>query len=657
MAILCLLCACIHAQTAGTSSSANSSDSSSQSQTSSADPSQQPTSPLQEAPKEQLPQDVNKPKAASFDTAGGSVGQDQILGEIRLMTRYTELNGDTTRSFRDQGHNNLGEFNLFVDRQFFVTRRYQMLSMYRATDDHSIDPERNSLQKAYVRIFGAKDEYVFGDALVNYSRLSFNQNIKGASVTSKIGEDWKVSSSAGIFIDRWGSLYKELTGKPYTSAVAGARVERSLFNRESKLGFNFSSSRDLVDSIDQIDPVTGTPFAVGTAPLPGNNLVNSIDLKFQSKKGFRFDSEYAYSFTDFDKRFEALGCAAPCDTRVNQPALNRNQGDWGFRAEGSYRYKRASFRGSFVRFQPNFASINARQIADLQDLVFRTSYDLTEWLTVDGTIRRSNDDLKGQLPFQTTLWGPEGKLIFHDLPFYSRAVFELGYRHRNVSASDGSVDRFIRTPYAELSIPIKQMFLTFGYERRQAIDQIDARQTSNTDRGYVGLRGIWDIGNWQINPSLRYELERQTHRPAICEFPTPVLPATVNPPGTLCSLLIDPRQLHDSNRLGSAALFIEAPKWFVFEGAFRSSSATLTSLAAGVDPVTLAVLPPPYIPSPNGFSRPTYRAALTYKYRNDENMTFTFGFERNNNFYFTSPNYDERMWSGTILYRFGRRAQ
>lgn len=38
-------------------------------------------------------------------------------------------------------------------------------------------------------------------------------------------------------------------------------------------------------------------------------------------------------------------------------------------------------------------------------------------------------------------------------------------------------------------------------------------------------------------------------------------------------------------------------------------------------------------------------------------MVFTFSFERNNNFYFTSPNYDERVWSGSLLYRFGRRGQ
>ena len=84
---------------------------------------------------------------------------------------------------------------------------------------------------------------------------------------------------------------------------------------------------------------------------------------------------------------------------------------------------------------PNFASINARQIADLQDMLFRVSYDALPWMTVDGTMRRNNNDLKDQLPFQSTIWGPEGRLIFHDLSFYRRASLEVGYRHRIIDGS------------------------------------------------------------------------------------------------------------------------------------------------------------------------------------------------------------------------------
>lgn len=637
-----------------------------------------PQSPLEE-PKKPTEAEQNQPQASKFNVSDQTAsGEDQQLGEIRLTTRWTEVGGDQTRSFRVAPHtiseqcapggvaiagcivarqNNIAEFNYFLDRRFLASRRFQFLSMYRGTEDPSVDPEHNSLQKAYVRIFGPQDEYIFGDALVNFSRLSFNQNIKGVSATRRINDDWKIAGVGGVFIDRWGSLYKDLLGRPYTASIAGLRVERRLFNPQSAVGFNFSSSRDRVDSLSQIDPATGATLAAGSSPQPATNQVATLDGKFNSKFGLNVDAEFGYSFTDFDRRSSLAGCAAPCDTRVPQPTLDRSQGDWGLRMEGTYRFKRLSLRSSFVRYQPNFASINARQIADLQDFVFRSSYDVTDWFTVDGTIRRSNDNLKQQKTFQTTLLGPEMKFVFHDLPFYRRGVFEFGYRHRDVSTSDGSASRFIRTPFAEFSIPIKQTILSLGYERRQAQDQIDARQTSNTDRVAIGLRGIYDIGNWEINPSFRFELERQSRRPAICDFPVPTPPATSNPPGTLCNIFLDPRLFRDSNRLGSVNVFVQAPRWIIMELAFRSSSATLTSLTQPSDPNTGLALPPPFPAAPNGFSRPSYRGALTYKVRNDENMTFTFGFERNNNFYFTSPNYDERVWSGTLLYRFGRRGQ
>ena len=311
-------------------------------------------------------------------------------------------------------------------------------------------------------------------------------------------------------------------------------------------------------------------FASGSASryrtYAAKNAIGSATLTIQ-KRNFRFDSEFAYAGTDFDRRDATGICPVdqngitvdqPCDSRLPQVNLGY-QNDWGGRAEAQYRYGRLTLRGSFVRFQPNFASINARQVADLQDALARISVDAANWLTVDGTFRRSNNDLREQLPFETIQRQPEGRLIFHDLSFMKRGVFEMGYRQRFVNASDDSIDRYVRMPYAEFSFPISTTFLTVGYERRQAVDIINQSQTSNTNRYYVGLRGVYDFGGWHINPSFRYELERQSQRP---DLDTPSA--------------IDPLRLdYDSNRLGTATLLVEAPKWFIVEVAFRDSSATI----------------------------------------------------------------------------------
>lgn len=669
-----LLCVLLLAAFAAAQTSSSSTSSSSD-QNSAQQPGQPPQNPLSEQPTSQQAQQKaeNQPNQAStFDVGATGSEQDQELGEIRMMTRYSQIGGQPqgrTRSFHNEGSNNLAEFNWFMDKRLLGTNfRYQFLTMFRGTDDNSIDPERNSIQKGFVRIYNPRDEVIFGDALVNYSRLTFNQNIKGVATSFRIGDSWKFSSTGGVFIDRYGSLFKEQPdncfapatpnpsfvqsndpqcGRPYTSAVTGARLEYALA-RDSSLGFNWSSSNDLLSTRRD------RPF--NESPLPASNKVGSVDFKWQ-KGMLRSEGELAYSATEFDIR--STNCVAPCDTRMPTSGAGI-QGDWGGRFDASWRHHKWTFRTSYVRFQPNFASMNARQISDLQDFLFRVSYDLTDFLTLDGTMRRSNDDLKGQLPYEKTLWGPEGRLIFHDLPFYRRAVFEIGYRHRIidgfnsvlpvdpttnkaalvagcVNSSGGGmvcVDRYLRQPYAEFTLPIKTTFLTLGYERRQSVDLLKAGSTSNTDRVYAALRGIYDLGAWHFSPSLRYELERAGSRPGL---------DNVAPGGILSP--IDLFLLRESNRLATASLYMETPRWFIAELSFRDNSSTSLS----------------------GYSRPSYRANLTYKLMNDENKTFIFSFERNNNFYFSNTfppggalnpiNFDERLVGISFVYKFGKRAR
>jgi hypothetical protein len=712
-----LLCVLVLAAVAAAQSTSPSTPDSGQN---SAPPGQPPQSPVVDQPtlqQQEQKQESDQKKAAqtaNFDLTGASGEQDQELGEIRMMTRFTQIGGSDqgqARSFHIPGSNNLAEANYFLDRRWFgSTYRFQFLGMFRSTDDSSIDPEHNSVQKGYIRIYNPRKEFIFGDALVNYSRLTFNQNIKGVSAATRLGDRWKLSSLGGVFIDRYGSLFKNqpaacfpapssgLTpvndpqcGRPFTSVVSGARLEYA-FTRDSAIGFNFATSDDLrFTRVEQ-------PF--NTSPAPASNRVGSIDLKYQ-KGMFRTESEFAYSATNFDTRYGT--CVAPCDSRQPLPGWG-TQGDWGGRLDASYRHGKWSFRGSYIRFQPNFAAMNARQISDAQDGMFRVSYDLLPWLTVDGTARRFNDDLKKQKTFQQTLWGPEGRLIFHDLAFYRKAVLEVGYRHRIIDGSNDVIpidpltntrtlvsgcqatssggmlctDRTVRTPYAELNLPVGTTFFTVGYERRQSIDRMKHSGNNNTDRIYGGIRGIYDFAGWHINPSLRYEFERDTHRldPDSYYSLIPNQSDYLNP---LYLLFLD----HDNNRLATASLYMEAPRWFIVELQFRDSSATAANAGTLNVPCSPSSTPPcqlgqqtikQSLAGPAGYSRPSYRANITYKIANDENKLIVFSFERNNNFYFSGPsdqnpagyvpggvlnplNFDERLVGVTFVYKFGKRAR
>jgi len=623
---------------------------------------QPPQNPLQTPPTTTPEQP--KPSAATFELgSAASSGKDQELGELRLMTRYTQIHGDETKSFLVPGENDLAEFNYFLDRHFLDTRRIQVLGMFRGTDDQSIDPTHNSLQKGYLRIYGPRDEYIFGDALVNFSYLSFNQNIRGVDTSWKLGDSWKLTTVGGVYIDRWNSIWQDVPGRPYLASLAGSRLEYHI-NKRSTLGFNFSFSKDNVGTLP--------PAPLGTAPQPADNIVGSIDLKTQFRWGLRLSAEYAYSFTDFDIRTPFGGanlpCATnvpPCDTRMPEPGIG-TQSDWGARTEASYRWHKLTLRGSFVRYQPNFTSVNARQINDLQDGIFRASYELTHFLTLDGTVRRSNNNLRDQLTamptgYETVLWGPEMHFTLHNLGFYRRAVLEFGYRDREVqgtrpmrpnldpciptskTVTTTCVDQFSRMPFAELSVPYHTTYVTLGYELRHMVDNIDATQSAQIHRAYAALRGLYDWGGWHINPNFRFELERQGH---VAQCP----PGVANPS---CFVLgnrfdqCDPLlstcylQTYDSNRLDTAALLVEAPRWFIFELGFRATTATIFG--------------------PSGYSRPSYRAALTYKIANDENKVLIFSFLRNNYFFLTPPgltpitDYDERQFGMTFVYKFGKR--
>ncbi|MBZ5627868.1 MAG: hypothetical protein LAO06_03285 [Acidobacteriia bacterium] len=776
-ALSCALILAVLAAAVTSSAQTGSSPGSSQQQ-----PGQAPENPIQEATQptslsqqqQQQPQrqaEAARENRPTFDVGGAGAGQqDQALGEVRLMTRYSDINAGSpegkARSFHNQGENDLAEFNYFLDRNLFSTgHRFQFLTMFRGTDDSSIDPERNSIQKGFVRIYGPRDEYIFGDALVNYSRLTFNQNIKGVSASWKLGKKWKMSATGGVFIDRWGSLFKDQPmnqpgfaidpntkaflidpvtgariptitgcqppvyptpsnfvqsndpqcGRPFAAAVSGARLEYA-FIRDSVIGFNFSSSNDLVDSRAPLAVGAPAPFP---SPQPATNQVGSIDFKYQTR-GLRMDGEFAYSATNYDRRLQPCAGAPtvappsghaifPCDSRMPNAGLGV-QDDWGARFEAAYRYKKLNFRASYVRYQPNFAAINARQISDLQDFLFRVSMDALPWLTVDGTARRNNNNLKNQQAFQTTIWGPEGRLIFHDLSFYRRASLEVGYRHRMIDGSTNAIplqfdvttnqfvatpitgcsfspaltgpmvciDRSLRQPYVELTAPISTTFLTVGYERRQSLDRLKVGQSNNTDRYYFGFRGIYDFGGWHLSPTIRYELERQNHRNDLDTFLG--LPSNqvqyLNP---LQFLYLD----HDTNRLGTATVYVEAPRWFILEAGFRDTSATITVPATLTVPCSAATTPPcvagqttisQVVNGASGYSRPSFRVALTYKLMNDENKVLIFSFERNNNFYFGPPtstdpvgfppggalsplNFDERIAGVTFVYKFGKRGR
>jgi hypothetical protein len=282
----------------------------------------------------------------------------KLFIELRYTVDGTMLQGNRDRSFLHSGINHTGEVNFLRSLDLGGGRRFEGLFIGRYTDNPRVDPERNSLQKAYAKLTGPTYEGLVGDALANYSRLVLNQNVKGLHLRKDFHPRLRGQATAGFFTDRWGSLYRDYTvfrditldcvtipspgvnppgcvedppgsgqfglnpaspAKPYSRLTSGARVEWKL-GQGSWLAGNWSHGKDLQQSLPEArvfcdDTTTGFRTVRDILPgcLPGetllpdanrpavestNNDVASAEANLDWKRpGINARAEFAHSWT------------------------------------------------------------------------------------------------------------------------------------------------------------------------------------------------------------------------------------------------------------------------------------------------------------------------------------------------------------------------
>ncbi len=543
-------------------------------------------------------------------------GEDQFFMELKDVYNFTQINPNTKGpdglplySFLIPGNNTETDLTMFQDHSW-GTNRVQWLGIFRNTNDIRWDPEQNSLQRGYARIYNKNSEINFGDYLVNYSNLTYNQNIKGVSLVHKFNEKWKFSANGGIFTDRWGSAFKDyIVGQPFTRAVAGFRGEYKM-TPNKVIGVNFSEGHDLIGSV-RPDLVNGL---IGV-----NNQILSVNSKMEFGRHFSVDGEAAYSLTN---------------PNIEQEHIE--VGDWAARLDTRLREGWFTMRTTYTRMEPNFFAVNARQLSDLQDMGINLSEDAGSHLTIEESYRYTENDLKHQQPLGATIFKvPEVRFSFRRLPKLGRTLFDFGYRERRQTGPfdtplNNGTGFIVRIPYADVSIPMGATLFSVGYEHRANDSTNDPTQSTGVNRVSVSLRSILDLGGWTFSPNFRYELEREVFFTAFGA---------------------------NDNRNIAAIMYIDAPKYFQLELIYRQVGAALftecattttsqcgsfTNLAANMN-VLLA----------NGFGRPQYHAALTYKYRNSDSKQLIFSFDRNSNFFAAQGQaFDERVFAVTMLWRY-----
>ena len=631
----------------------------------------------------------------------------QMYFELRYTVDNTDIQGNRDRSFLHPGINHTAEFSFFTSEPMGDQHRLEILGVGRYTNNPQVDPQRNSLQRAYVRLQGPSFEVNVGDALINFSRLSFNQNVKGPTVSKKLLPRLKVIGTVGFFIDRWASLYRNYTyflpfdpsmvvtpnpdspGKPYSRFVAGTRVEQQ-FGRTNWLALNWSHGKDLQQSLPGatlacIDPGTGLisiePLNPGCAfpgappgeiEIPGfrrpfpeavNNDVVSTDTNLEyAPWRFGIRGEFAYSWTSggmppMGANSTNFACA-PVSPIVGADVLDSRcfsgqAGDWAGRLEAHERIKKLTLRTDYLRFEPNFFSANSRQIRDLQDFTVRGEYELTRNVSLIGSWRRSNDNLNGQRNFTNVVRAPEGRLVLRDLPFNRRMTLEMGYRERNLDTpgNPGPLDvqkRSTRIPFLSLIVPMHAGTFSFDYEHRHEMNAVTPQLSTDTDRFAIGFRAHYTWDRWEFSPTGRFEIER-------LDKSTP-LNAALAPTDLTLLFPADFFSAFDTNRTIQAGFLLDTPSYFRIEGSYKEFNGLALSplqASAQFNPQQ------PFLYFNQGFRRPSWRGAVTYKIRNDENRTVTAFYVRTNNFFPTGDptvrdtrSFRETVIGGSIVLRF-----
>jgi len=568
------------------------------------------------------PDKKEEPKQPSAPITPAVSGENQQFFEVKVGANLTKLDPDVRdeqgrplRSFLTPGKNVTADFSYFQDHAFGSTR-VQALAIYRNNNDPRVDPESNSLQRGYIRVSSPNWEWNVGDALIGYSRLTYSQNTKGLSVTHKFGGGFRLMANAGVFTDRWGSIWKEaLLGKPFTRAVAGLRAEQRI-GQDKTIGFNISHGRDMESSI--------RPDLQQFGLIPLNNQTASIDARLTFRRVFTIEGELAYSQTNFDTRIYT-------DKRK----------DYAGRLDTTLRAGRFFLRTNYVRLMPSFLSLNARQLADLQDGAVRAGVDLSDSVTLEGSYRRTNNNLRGQRPEGTTVFRlPEVRMTFRNLAGLGRTVFEVGYRERQQAGPFRTADplqgrkedRRTPIPFAEVVIPLGNSLISVGFEHRMNQNNLIPSENTTANRWSGSLRSNFGLGRWTFAPMFRYEMEREEFF-RVFGF--------------------------NSNRSMLAAGYIDAPKYLAFEATYRVMGATLFAEcveAAGTpcNPM-MPVVPLTTILLPSGFRRPAFHGAITFKLFNNEDRFIVAAIDRNSNFFaLRGRNFDERVISLTFVYRVRR---
>lgn len=398
----------------------------------------------------------------------------QFTGENRLIFYYNSIKGAKERSFLTPGKNYLEELDLNLTHQFENDIRFEGAFGFRMTDDESVDKERASLQRFYLKFTGITFEATLGDAMANFTQYTLMQNIRGfmAYKDFAVLEGTRVTLLAGVIKDRWEGLWKNTAGETYTRYIEGVRLEQRLTNALT-INLNTVTFKDDPGSIpastQQSTILTTTEIGTTTTTTPTTtippikNHVGSVELSFRPSKDFRVDGEAATSWLDSDSK----------------SSEDEKKSDQAYRMDTRFRIGPARIGGGYNRIEPDYYSAGAFTTSDLEEYYGKVEVDIIEPFMVGASYRNSWNNVKHQREIRTKVLKQEGFFLFTGI----KGLFLEGrYKEIKTTASDGLEDKTTKTTSGSLSYQLGPSRLSLSYEDGKKKDAIDPKREG---KGYL----------------------------------------------------------------------------------------------------------------------------------------------------------------------------
>lgn len=409
----------------------------------------------------------------------------QFTGENRLLFYNNRVTGAQERSFLKRGTSFVEELDLGFTHQFENDMRFEAALGARLTDDETVDRERASLQRFYLKLSGITFEATVGDAMANFSQYTLTQNIRGLSAWKdfSILEGTRVSVVAGLIKARWEELWKDIQGETYTKYVEGVRLEQRITDKFS-LSLNAVTLKDDTGSLPD-----SKPGETATAVSPIENHVGSLEFSFRPSRDFRLDGEAATSWLDANlKDSEAV-----------------KKSDQAYRLDTRFRVGSVRVGGGYNRIEPDYYSAGAMTTADLEEYYAKAEIDVAQPLLIGAAYRNSWDNVKNQKEFRTKAAKPEAFFLLTAIPGVS---LEGRYKEIQTTASDGKEDKTTKTASGNLSWQLGPARLSLSYEDRKKEDAIDPTREGN---GYLATSRLdLQLGGEKLSftPHVGYDREQ-----------------------------------------------------------------------------------------------------------------------------------------------------